>query len=426
MGEREVALAYLSQTISRLRLFLLFVLLVTALVTPTIGGAIGVYVGLVAILVSLIFMPDVKYLAYALGDWGVRAFLAAFLLLCASFMLSARNADDPMAFVDFLALPLVVPAYALVARHSSLVRVELISRLAMLGCLISLAAALVQVHIFGMARAQGDTVSIFFADISALLGFFCLVGFTVERTKWRWLYVLGHAAGLAACLAGGSRGALLGYAVLYGCFGVFTLMRGEGTLRKRVLVLAAIPILSLGLGQVLFSTERVFTVVSVLGEVASTGKADTDESATHRLAFWQGGLGAFQQSPIYGNGWWRRYDAAVPYMPDDGVDRTWSDDTSHLHNDLINFASAAGILGVAAYLLLIAGPAISAWRAPDSPSRSFRLLAAVGLSFGYFIFGMTDTMFVFEVPKSLFVLCAAVIMACMSELPSRTEPVPPA
>jgi len=412
---------FFTKMTSRLRLVLLGLLLVTTLVTPTIGGAVGVYLGLAAALVSLIVAFDREYLVRALGDWGVRAILLAFAVLTMAFILSARTADDSMAFVDFLALPLIVPAYALAARHSGGVRIELVSQLAFLGCLISLTVALFQVQYLGMERAEGQTVSIFFADIAALLGFFCLLGFSVVQSRWRWLYILGHAAGLAACMAGGSRGALIGYVVLYSCFMAFTLTQGRGSLRKRLLLLAAIPVLSLGLSQVLFKTDRVLTVLSVLGEAAFTGRTESDESATHRLAFWQGGVGAFLQSPIYGNGWWRRYDAAVPFMPNDGQDRTWSDDTSHLHNDIINFASAAGAMGVVAYLMLMAAPVISAWRSPLTPRRPHRLLAASGLSLGYIAFGLTDTMFVFEVPKSMFVLCAAVVMAFMLEPSDNTD-----
>lgn len=405
----------LSKAISGIRLALLGILLVATLVTPTVGGAIGVYLGLAAALASLVVAFDREYLVQALKDWGVRTFLIAFIVLSSAFLLSAKTADDPMAFVDFLALPLIVPAYALAARHAGPGRIELISRLAALGCVFSLATALYQVHVLGLERAEGQTVSIFFADISVLLAFLCLLGLSVSHSRWRWAYYAGHAAGFAACMAGGSRGALLGYAVLYVCFAAYTLLKGQGAMRKRLLMLLFVPVFSLGLSQVLFNTDRVFSIVSVLGQVASTGKAESDNSATQRLAFWQGGVGAFMQSPIYGNGWWRRYDAAVPFMPKDGRDRTWSDDTSHLHNDVINFASAAGIMGVFAYLLLMSAPIISAWRSAMTPHRPIRLLSASGLSLGYLAFGLTDTMFVFEVPKSMFVLCAAVVMGLMMD-----------
>lgn len=404
-----------------LRRALLALLLLTALVTPLVGGAVGVYLGLSAALASLVFAFDRTFLARALADWGVRAILLAFAILCAAFVLSAKTADDPMAFVDFLALPLIVPAYALLARYAEERHVVLVSSLALVGCLVALAVALLQVRWLGMERARGDTVSIFFADLSAMLAFLTLLGFLAVRSGWRWIFVAGHAAGLAACMAGGSRGALIGYAACYLCFAGFALLRETVSWPKRLLTVALIPILSMGLGVALFDVSRASTVVSVVGEVASTGKADSDKSATHRLAFWQGGIGAFLQSPVYGNGWWRRYDAAVPFMPNDGLDRTWSDDTSHLHNDIINFASAAGVMGVLAYLLLMAAPVISAWRSPRTQIRPLRLLAAFGLTAGYLAFGLTDTMFVFEVPKSMFVLLAAVVMAFMLNSPGKSE-----
>lgn len=100
----------LSKAISGIRLALLGILLVATLVTPTVGGAIGVYLGLAAALASLVVAFDREYLVQALQDWGVRTFLIAFIVLSSAFLLSAKTADDPMAFVDFFALPLIVPA----------------------------------------------------------------------------------------------------------------------------------------------------------------------------------------------------------------------------------------------------------------------------------------------------------------------------
>jgi len=56
--------------------------------------------------------------------------LGAFMVLSLAFVLGAEKPDDGMAFVDFLALPVMVAAYALLRRSARAANVLLISLLA--------------------------------------------------------------------------------------------------------------------------------------------------------------------------------------------------------------------------------------------------------------------------------------------------------
>ncbi|RYE76559.1 MAG: hypothetical protein EOP19_24255 [Hyphomicrobiales bacterium] len=120
---------------------------------------------------------------------------------------------------------------------------------------------------------------------------------------------------------------------------------------------------------------------------------------------------------MFGHGWWRRFAAAIPYMPQAGVDAMAHDNHAHLHNDTLNFASGAGALGILAYLALMAAPIVSAVRSPRTEHWTMRVCAALGLSLGYVAMGLTDTMFVFEIPKSMYCLSAAIIMAFLLDAP---------
>jgi O-antigen ligase len=110
-------------------------------------------------------------------------------------------------------------------------------------------------------------------------------------------------------------------------------------------------------------------------------------------------------------------------MPDLGVEAMAHDNHAHLHNDLLNFGSGAGIIGIIAYLILMAAPIVSAIRSPRTVNWPIRITAAAGLVACYVAMGLVDTMFVFEIPKSMFVLCSAVVMAFFLDAPPERRPV---
>ena len=392
-----------------LRLGLLAVVLVTTLVTSTFGGPIGVYLGLIAGILSLIVCFDAPMLRLALKDWGVRCFLASFALLEVAFLLSAPNGGDAMAFVDFLAFPVVVPLFALVARHGGPRRMVLFAALAGVGCVAALAHGLYEVKVLGFERAQGNTSSIYFSDLSVLLGGFALWGLVIVERWWRWLFVAAFACAMGAAVLGGTRGSILTAGVVFLVFAVYLFCVWPRPTRVKLVTIGgtlAVVVVSLFL---LFDMNRMISTFETAAEVAST-HASTDVSTTIRLTLYNGAVHSFLDSPIFGHGWWQRFAAAMPYMT--GVDPAYAfDDTQHLHNDVLNFASGAGIIGVAAYLFLMAGPVVSAWLSSRDSQRPLRVAIAVTLSLSYVAMGLTDTMFVFETPKSIYVLSAAIVMA---------------
>jgi O-antigen ligase len=413
--------AALVMMVDRLRLALLAVLLLATFVTTCLAGPIGVYVALVAALASLVFTFDPPFLAAALRDWGVRCFLVSFFVLWFAFCLTAQSTDDVMAFVDFLAFPVVIPAFALLARRAAPSRITLVATLAALGATVALLNGLYEVKILGAERAEGGTSSIFFSGMAVLLGFFCLLGLLSSTSKWRWLFLVGHAFAFGAAILGGTRGAMLGYGATLVVFAVFTLIFWRRPLKTRVLTLVLVA-LSSGLFSVsMFDTSRVGTIATIVTEAATQGSV-TDTSTNQRFAIYKGGFYSFLESPIYGHGWWRRFAAAIPYMPEMGLEAMAHDNHAHLHNEILNFGSAAGVIGIIAYLILMAAPIVSAIRSPRTANWPIRITAAVGLVACYMAMGLVDTMFVFEIPKSMYVLCCAVIMAFFLDAPPQRQP----
>jgi O-antigen ligase len=388
---------------------LLLIFLIATFVTTCWAEPVGVYLALSAAIVATLFVGQQR-LSAALQDRGVWCFLGAFALLSLAFVIGAKKPDDGMAFVDFLALPVIIPAYALLAAWASSRSAVAIAVLATLGCVVALAVGYFEVEIRQMPRAAGGTSPIFFSDMAVLLGYFALLGMLVWRSRWRWLFAVGNSFAVGAALYGGTRGAILAEVAMLAVFCAYALIWWERPLRARLATVIGVLALATTFSFTLFDMSRTASIVVTAGEAVTDG-AVGDVSTNIRLKFWAAGIQSFMDSPIVGHSWWNRFEAAIPYMPADIETEIKHDKTAHLHNDIINFASGAGIMGVFAYLLLMAAPVVSVWFSVRDDGWRFRMLAATGLTVTYLVMGLTDTMFVFEIPKSMFVLCSAVIMA---------------
>jgi O-antigen ligase len=283
---------------------------------------------------------------------------------------------------------------------------------------VALLNGLYEVKVLGLPRAEGGTSAVFFSGMAVLLGFFCLLGVLSSISKWRWLFLIGHVFALGAVIMGGTRGAMLGYGVTLLVFATFALFFWRRPLKTRLLTIALV-VFSAGMFSVsTFDTSRVGTIATIVTE-AATQRSVGDTSTNLRFAIYEGAIRSFLESPIYGHGWWRRFAAAIPYMPELGVEAMAHDNHAHLHNDILNFGSGAGIIGIVAYLILMAAPLVSAIRSPRTANWPIRVTAAVGLIACYMAMGLVDTMFVFEIPKSMYVLSAAVIMAFFLDAPPQ-------
>ncbi len=407
-----------SALVRGVRLALLSAFLATTFVTICFSGPIGVYVALVAALASLLFTFDSASLKQVLRESGTQGFLLAFVIIWLSFLPSARSYDDIMAFVDFLALPVVVPAAALLARYSAPRNISITAVLATIGAVLALAIGLYEVRYLGQTRAQGNgnSSSIFFSGMAALLAFFSLLGLLSSSSSWRWLFLLGNAAGVGAVLLGGARGAMLAYAVLFVLFATYTLSSKKTPFTSRIKDVGIVLISTTVFVLVLFDLSRLFTIFVAVSEAAAQ-KDVSDQATSERLIIYGAAIQAFLESPVYGHGWWNRFAAAVPYMGQLGVEVYARDNHAHLHNDILNFGSAGGIIAIFGYLVLMASPIVGAVRSPRTQNWGLRVTSAVGLVGAYLVMGTVDTMFVFEIPKSMFVLCSAVILGFFLDAP---------
>ncbi|MEQ1902355.1 MAG: O-antigen ligase family protein [Devosia sp.] len=369
----------------------------------TIGGPEAAYIALIFLLIG-VPVAGPELLKAVRQNSAAVLFLGAFFLLTVATVATASSPRDFGAIISFVPLLLAIPAIALfssLSRDAAAVRVV---SLALVGSMMAAAHGLYEVVIAGQARASGNFSAIFFADLGVLFGFVAAGGVLLQ-SRWRLIFVLGPLAGLACALLADTRGAILASIPLAALLLVFWM---AGTAKRGPMKVAGVLLLALVIAVSMIGSGRVPSVFQTITQVVTDGGADV--STNNRLRFYRAGLSSFLDAPLFGHGWTRRFTAAQEFMPPKFQNRP-AGRHAHLHNDLLNFASGAGILGVAAYLLSVFAPLFAVWSSAVGPERRFWLYTASVASIGFGAMGLTDSMFVFEVPKVVFIVLSAMIVA---------------
>lgn len=163
--------------------------------------------------------------------------------------------------------------------------------------------------------------------------------------------------------------------------------------------------------------SRALTVFGAVGEVLAGRdiSAVVDVTTRYRLDLYWAGYQAFLQSPVFGHGWVRLMSAAFPFLP---ADKTPYQDLPQLHNDVVNFGVAAGVVGIGVYLLFLAAPLAGIARSPRDSQFSVRLYGVIVLVTAYAFDGLTDLMLGFEFHTAIYAVIAAVLIGyCRDQAP---------
>lgn len=381
--------------------------IVIALMLPLaclVGNVAPYIVALVCIALALVLLVQGR-LPVTYREPLALLFLIAFAVLAACFMITAEAPGDAIYTFNFVLLLLAGPLLFVLRAGADPINARRIAWLAFVGAVLALAIvciALLGGESRGYWRALGPNRM---ANTAMLLGFLALLGLAVDGGRERWLLLLGPVIGVAVTILTESRGPLLAAALM----APVALMFGARLLPRRLLWPAAAAVLALAVagGVALMSQERIARLPEIVGELLS-GTAVSDSTTHIRLVLYRGAVEAFLQSPWLGHGWDELMTAIVPFMDAEG--RAYAADLPQLHNDVLDFAVAAGIVGILVYLLLLAAPLVAAWRSPRDSQRLVRLYGAAVLVAGYVGAGLTDLMFGFEFHTALYVVLAAILI----------------
>ncbi|MEP2640016.1 O-antigen ligase family protein [Roseobacter sp.] len=159
---------------------------------------------------------------------------------------------------------------------------------------------------------------------------------------------------------------LLGLVVIRLCF---VLTSDIPAVRRMLQAAALVGACVAGLSPLVLNADREARVVSLLAapdqmSAAQNHSNQTEQPASapilmsplnERMAMLSAGWQAYKAAPFLGYGAQHRFDAAVPYLPDEFRSRY-----SHLHNEFLTHAVAGGIPAVLLLIALLVVPLVAA------------------------------------------------------------------
>ncbi|MDP3033225.1 MAG: O-antigen ligase family protein, partial [Rhodocyclaceae bacterium] len=202
----------------------------------------------------------------------------------------------------------------------------------------------------------------------------------------------GIAAGFLIATMAASRGGWVAGPPLLALWILFRSRIGPRRLAFRVLFIAGF--IALG---VLLMPDVAKRAVSSAGEVSSwLDGSNTETAAGQRLSIWKLGLALFAERPFTGYG-----SAGVAEqlaLPEFAMLASPTINTGMIyggpHNDLLGMMLGSGILGIAAFALLLFAPIHLFWRRRGAAEPDVRLACELGicLAAGVFLCGLTNEM----------------------------------
>lgn len=391
-------------------------LLTCLLVLPPALGSLGAYMALFA---GLLYAPELlrrqtwaDIAAEPVYRWFAAALIALFIVFC----LTAREWTDTRHVFNFAVLLLAAILYPTLSARAGPAGLRTFACHALAGSAVALGTAMIVTWGLGEPRASSfiEGNPLHFAHNASMLGWLAPLGMFAVQGRRRWLFALGPAFGLGATVLADARGVLLAYPLL--ALVALVLIGTTLTGRQRItLWLGAGATLLVAFGLVLTQT-RLGAVFGIIAELFGSG-ASSDESASQRLAMWQAGWAAFRQSPLIGHGWEHYMAESLAQVP--AATRETLARYSHLHNDLVDFAAAGGLVGIGAYMVFLLAPVGAAlrrqaWFIP-------RLYGIGTLCLGFALYGLTNKLMGYETQTYLYGMGIALVLALTRRPVDRAE-----
>jgi len=360
----------------------------------------------------------VRQLAVERGSWRSAPLLGPLAVLLGAMLLSVFKAENQLQSLKELGkwLEVIAVYWMAVNRFREPKKLALFLVALFLGALAETAIGAVQValrlgppeFLIGGAilRAYGT-----FGQPNPLAGYLnlslpILLGVALF-TGVRWLKVLAWLAVVAVAtilVITLSRGAWLGFSVALLVMGVVASRRLAvaiwlGLLALSIVILAAV------FGVIPFGVTTSVLAAFGLAGVNFDSVTAENFSAVQRLAFWQAGLNMFVDNPVLGVGI-GNYIQAYPKYAASG----WQLVLGHAHDYYLNAAAETGLVGLAAYLALVAG----AFRQLGLSLRSAPAGVWYGVALGLLgsftalsIHNLVDNMYVHGIPVLVGLLLAS-------------------
>jgi O-antigen ligase len=339
-------------------------------------------------------------------DKIVASCITLFVLTTLLSVVMHPNASEDKAFllkmVPFLAIWVVIPR----------LRVSISGRLipflitgAGIGMIGSLIFSIIQV-VFLNTRAEGGAGNAaVFGLFTVLFGSISLLNAHSESKTERIIAVAGFACGLLCAFLSSTRSAWLvmpfNFAILYWYLRGQELPAVSRSIKIALAILIVAVLATAGM-KVKERYHALETDISLLDE-----KPNEISSLKARMLLWEGGIKAFLQAPLLGNGPQNRMDKvnSALNMPADKKMMF-----THVHNGFLNAAVDGGIIGLVGMFALLAAPLIAAWQKKRGPGRDIAIAISLLLVSSYVVTGTFGIMFGHDATDAVFIYLT--IMLC--------------
>lgn len=362
---------------------LLILVLAATILPPGYPAYVGAYIAMGAALV----LP----LACAWRERAVVRHPTAFAVLTAIVLVAVAVPFVYKGERDLLAPVLMLPMLSTIALGMAGRDVKympgpiVFASLCLAGVTIALVGALYEHLVLGIYRPGLGNNPIHYGSLAAMSGGLALVGVVAGASRWRYVFLLGPAFGVATAVISDSRGPMIGALAIAA---VGTLLLLAWLWREREFRFAVLAVIGLATVGALTLTSGVnIRVTGVLQNGLNiflfTGGPDDIRAALYSSA-----LEILRMSPIYGVGLGQIMETVQRLYPEQGEAFT----LENLHADWANFAAMAGGLGIIAWLLLLSAPL---FLLIDTNIRRDRpiVLGAVLLFIGQLTLGVSNTTF---------------------------------
>ena len=366
--------------LSHLRAILAILLVLFGLALPAIAPELA-NVGVIMVAMLGVFLVNRAPIRSLVRQPAVAMPAVAVGTLVLSQLFTAKAAPDLFPVLAVAPVLLILPiALLLMALPRP---AEAVHGAALAGVAAATGLAAYDVHVTTLGRGGMSVANpIHFADVCIVLGIVAASGVAQVGLRVRWVFLVAPVLVAVAVLLSGSRGPMLalpGIAVAFvlASFLVYLPRRSAITLCVVVVALGVLAAMGLLHGGQLSGLPGIGEIQNVL-----SGAAPSPGSVGERMAMYQGGLKAFFESPWVGYGLANYFAVATRDVPG-GLLGSYD----HLHSDVADFAVAGGMLGLAAYGMLIMAPVVQAIAARRQP---VAVLLGCGLAAGYLLMGLTN------------------------------------
>jgi len=346
----------------------------------------------------------------------VIIWVVAFAVLGLSFAVTANQVADIRFIINFLPFLLAIPVYVVARSLASRQVAGIVLLLCLGGAAAAVAVGIFDTFVLGLPRPEGYySGALVIARMGLLFGFLASAGFFVLEGPRRYVYLLGPVLGLIAIILAEARGALLIVPILAVLFLLFLIFDQSQKYRWQIagsILLAGAG--AAGVTLVVIDGGRLVSTFAAVTGVLSNGTA-LDASIQQRLDFYSAGWTLFVQSPWLGYGWADIPKMAFTILDVEDYNGAYSLSFFDFHNDFLNFAVAAGVVGVGVLLAFFTAPIVGVLTSQRDALFSPRLFAVCTIVIIFVLSGLTDISLGFDRYTAAYAMMSAIILGVMRE-----------